>query len=198
MTDNPDRRRIMQLSLAAIPALLALGKAGSALAEDLAKPATSGAGPEHDFDFFLGSWNVRHRRLRKRLANNHDWEEFDGSTHCQSLLGGIVNLNESVSHRAGKSNRGMGLRAFDAKTGTWADWYLNANDPTSIGVPGLGRFANGIGTFLSDETFEGRPVKVRGIFTPITSSSAQWEQAFSPDGGKTWETNWVMRYTRTA
>ncbi|MBC7988080.1 MAG: DUF1579 domain-containing protein [Luteimonas sp.] len=198
MTDNPDRRRIMQLSLVAIPALMVLGKAGSALAEDPAKPAIGGAGPQHDFDFFLGSWSVRHRRLKKRLADNHDWEEFDGSTHCQSLLGGIVNLNESVSHRAGKSYRGMGLRAFDAKTSTWADWYLNANDPTSLGVPGLGRFANGIGTFLSDETFEGRPVKVRGIFTPITASSAQWEQAFSPDGGKTWETNWVMRYTRTA
>ena len=92
----------------------------------------------------------------------------------------------------------MGLRGFDAKTNTWADWYLDANDPSSLGVPGLGRFADGIGTFLSDETFEGRPVKVRGIFTPISSSSAQWEQAFSPDGGKTWETNWVMRYTRTA
>jgi len=198
MTDNPDRRRIMQLSLVAIPALMALGKTGSALAAELAKPATSGAGPQHDFDFFLGSWNVRHRRLKKRLADNHDWEEFDGSTHCQSLLGGIVNLNESVSHRAGGSRRGMGLRAFDAKTNTWADWYLDANDPTSLGVPGLGRFANGIGTFLSDELFEGRPVQVRGIFTPVTPSSAQWEQAFSPDGGKTWETNWVMRYTRTA
>ncbi len=198
MTDNLDRRRIMQLSLVAIPALMTLGKAGSALAEDLAKPAIGGAGPQHDFDFFLGSWNVRHRRLKQRLAGHHDWEEFDGSTRCQSLLGGIVNLNESVSHRAGVARRGMGLRAFDAKTNTWADWYLDANEPTSLGVPGLGRFANGIGTFLSDEMFEGKPVKVRGIFTPITSSSAQWEQAFSPDGGKTWETNWVMRYTRTA
>ena len=198
MTDNPDRRRIMQLSLVVIPALMALGKTGSALAAGLAKPATSGAGPQHDFDFFLGSWNVRHRRLKKRLADNHDWEEFDGSTHCQSLLGGIVNLNESISHRAGVARRGMGLRGFDAKTNTWADWYLDANDPTSLGVPGLGRFADGIGTFLSDETFEGRPVKVRGIFTPISSSSAQWEQAFSPDDGRTWETNWVMRYTRTA
>jgi len=198
MTDNPGRRRIMQLSLVVIPALMALGKTGSALAAELAKPATSGAGPQHDFDFFLGSWNVRHRRLKKRLADNHDWEEFDGSTHCQSLLGGIVNLNESISHRAGVARRGMGLRGFDAKTNTWADWYLDANDPTSLGVPGLGRFADGIGTFLSDETFEGRPVKVRGIFTPISSSSAQWEQAFSPDDGRTWETNWVMRYTRTA
>ncbi len=198
MTDNPDRRRIMQLSLAAIPALMALGRTDNTFAQAPAKPAASGAGPQHDFDFFLGSWNVRHRRLKQRLAGNHDWEEFDGSTHCQALLGGIVNLNESVSHRAGKSYRGMGLRAFDAKSGSWADWYLNASDPTSLGVPGIGRFANGIGTFLSDEMFEGKPVKVRGIFTPITSTSAQWEQAFSPDGGKTWETNWVMRYTRTA
>ncbi len=52
--------------------------------------------------------------------------------------------------------------------------------------------------FVSDETFEGKPIQVRGIFTPITPTSMQWEQAFSPDGGQTWETNWVMRYTRTA
>lgn len=198
MTDNPDRRRIMQLSLAAVPVLLMSGGAGTAFAKDAAKPVAGGTGPEHDFDFFLGSWNVEHRRLKKRLANNNDWEEFDGSTRCESILGGIANFNDSIAHRSTGTYRGMGLRAFDAKTNSWADWYLDGRNPTSLDVPGVGRFAGGIGTFLNDGTHENKPVKVRGIFTPITPSSAQWEQAYSPDGGKTWETNWVMRYTRTA
>lgn len=193
MPDHPDRRRVLQLSLlAAMPSLLQLGDPGSALA------AAGDTGPAHDFDFFLGTWNVRHRRLKQRLANSNEWEEFDGTTKCQSLLGGIANLNESISHRGGNTSRGMGIRAFDAKTGNWADWYFSASDPLKIEAPGLGRFENGIGTFLSDDTFGGRPVKVRGVFSHSAPDQAQWEQAFSPDGGRTWETNWVMRYTRTA
>lgn len=74
---------------------------------------------------------------------------------------------------------------------------LDARDPHRIDVPIIGRFQDGIGTFVSDDTFRDRPIKVRGLWSRITPTSLQWEQAFSPDGGKTWETNWVMRYTRT-
>ena len=197
MTTNQERRRIVQLPFAALAALTA-AYAGRVSGSENARPVREGGGSVHDFDFFLGTWKVAHRRLKLRLANNREWEAFTGTTTCQSLLGGSVNLNEGVSHRAGRTFRGMGLRAFDARTGQWADWYLDANNPTTLGAPGIGRFANGIGTFLSDEEFEGRPIRVRGIFTPISASEAQWEQAFSPDGGATWETNWVMRYTRTA
>jgi hypothetical protein len=196
MKDHFDRRRLLQLSLAAVPSLLLLGSA-SACAEDFAK-TVGGTGPQHDFDFFLGTWNVKHRRLKKWLVGNKDWEEFDGTTHCQSILGGIANMNDSVVNRSGGSYRGLGLRAYDAKTNNWADWYLDGRDPTQIDAPGIGRFANGVGTFFSDDTFEGKPVKLRGMFSPITPTSAQWEQAYSADGGKTWETNWLMRYTRTA
>ena len=31
-----------------------------------------------------------------------------------------------------------------------------------------------------------------------TPASAHWEQAFSPDGGKTWEVNWVMEFSRAS
>jgi hypothetical protein len=193
------RRRLIHLSLlTALPGAFPLGKTSNAFAADATRaPATNG-GSKHDFDFFLGTWQVHHRRLKKRLANNTEWEEFEGTTHCQSLLGGIANLNDSVVNRPGSTYRGMGIRAYDAKTDTWADWYLDGRNPTRIDAPGLGRFANGIGTFLSDETFEGKPVKVRGVFTSLTPASMQWEQAFSPDEGKTWETNYVMRYTRVA
>jgi hypothetical protein len=179
------------MTLALSAALATLGAAGDGLAQ--VAPRADGA---RDFDFFLGRWTVKHRRLRKRLAGSDDWEEFDGTTTCQSLLGGMVNINESVSMRGGVTSQGLGLRAFDAKTGDWADWYLSGGDPTRIDAPGIGRFANGIGTFLSDDSFEGRPIKVRGVFTPIRPGLAQWEQAFSPNGGGAWETNWVMRYTR--
>ena len=68
--------------------------------------------------------------------------------------------------------------------------------PDKIAVDGVGRFANGVGTFFADDTFDGKPIRVRGMFTPLTARSMQWEQAFSPDGGRTWETNYVMHHTR--
>jgi hypothetical protein len=197
MTNNRDRRRLLQLSLA-VPALMTLGKGTSAPADTTATFSPASSGAARDFDFFLGSWHVAHRRLKRRLVGNNEWEEFDGSSTCQSILGGIANFNDSVVNRPGGSYRGMGLRAFDAKTNLWADWYLDGRNPTKIDVPGIGRFTNGIGIFLSDETFEGKPIKVRGTFSHITESSLQWEQAFSPDTGKSWETNWMMRFVRAA
>lgn len=196
MTDSIDRRRLLQWSLAAVPGLMLLGTAAGA--EKATKENARRAGAERDFDFFLGSWDVKHRRLKKRLAGNNDWEEFEGSTRCQSLLGGIANINDSVSHRAGGVYRGMGLRAFDANSQAWADWWLDGRNPVKIDTPGIGRFEGRVGTFFSEDLHDGKPVRVRGVFTHLSDSRMQWEQAFSPDGGATWETNWVMRYTRTA
>jgi hypothetical protein len=62
----------------------------------------------------------------------------------------------------------------------------------------IGRFENGVGIFFADETFRGQPIKVRFLWSRITPTSARWEQAFSPDGGKSWETNWEMDFTREA
>lgn len=195
MNHDPNRRLMMQLSLlAAASTALPLGKA-FAQSTGIAAPANGAA---RDFDFFIGSWAVRHRRLKKRLANNHDWEEFDGSCRVRSLLGGLANIDDSVVNLPGGAYRGIGLRAFDTQTGSWADWWLDGRNPHKIDVPIIGTFANGVGTFLSDDTFENKPIKVRGLWSKIAPKSLQWEQAFSPDGGKTWETNWVMRYARTA
>jgi hypothetical protein len=186
-----DRRELLRWALLTT----ALGSVRRASSESAPHSATAPAS-HHDFDFFLGHWQVAHRRLKQRLAGSNDWEEFEGTSHCQSLLGGIVNLNESLVHRSSGSYYGMGLRAFDAESGSWADWYLDGRKPTKIDVPGMGRFDEGVGTFLSNETFEGKPVVVRGRWSQVTPRSFVWEQAFSPDGGKTWETNWVMRHTR--
>lgn len=180
---DTQRRRLMTL-VAALPGLIALNQA---------EAAADSAG---DFDFFLGKWQVKHRRLKERLVGSKEWEEYAGTTHCQAILGGIANFNDSVVHRSGATYRSLGLRAFDAKTNAWTDWSLDGRNPTQVTVDGVGRFVNGIGTFFADDTFAGKPIRVRGIFTPLTARSTQWEQAFSPDAGRTWETNYVMRYTR--
>ena len=178
-----ERRHLMAF-FAALPGLIAVGSA----------QATPDA--PRDFASFLGKWQVRHRSLKKRLAGSNDWEEFGGTSHWQSILGGMANFNESTVHRSGSTYQSLGLRAFDAKTSAWTDWSLSGRDPTRIVVDGVGQFANGVGTFFADDTFEGKPIRVRGMFTPLTARTMQWEQAFSPDGGRTWETNYVMHHTR--
>lgn len=180
---DTQRRQLLTL-VAALPGLIALSQAES---------AADSAG---DFDFFLGTWQVKHRRLKERLVGSKEWEEYAGTTHCQAILGGVANFNDSIVHRSGATYRSLGLRAFDAKTNAWTDWSLDGRNPTQVTVDGVGRFVNGIGTFFADDTLAGKPIRVRGIFTPLTARSAQWEQAFSPDAGRSWETNYVMRYTR--
>ena len=189
-----DRRRLLTLA-AALPAL------GLTDAEAFAQgpaPLPEGQAARHDFDYFIGSWRVAHRRLRQRLAGSNDWQTFEGRTTCQSLFGGLVNLNESVTVRDGRTSYGMGLRALDERGGRWADWYLTESDLSKIDPPLYGRFANGIGTFLANDMFEGRPILVRGRFSSVSPSEARWEQAFSTDRGASWETNWIMRYLRIA
>jgi len=181
---DPQRRQLVTL-LAALPGVLVLAR-GAAAAD--AAPG--------DFDYFLGDWKVRHRRLQQRLVGSTEWEEYEGTTRCQAILGGIANFNDSITHRAGSTYRSLGLRAFDVNTKVWTDWSLDGRNPTQVTVDGVGQFANGVGTFFADDTFNGKPVRVRGTFTPVSTGSARWEQAYSPDGGRTWETNYIMLYTR--
>jgi len=151
----------------------------------------------HDFDFFHGSWAVQHRRLKERLAGCTQWEEFHGTCTTWPLLGGAGNVDDNVLELPAGTYRAATLRAFDAATGKWSIWWLDGRNP-GIDTPMTGSFADGVGTFLADETFNGRPIKVRFLWSGITTTACRWEQAFSQDGGATWETNWIMQNTRTA
>ena len=57
-------------------------------------------------------------------------------------------------------------------------------------------FKNGRGDFYDQESINGKTILVRFSIWGLTPDRAQSEQAFSDDGGKTWETNWVNKYTR--
>jgi hypothetical protein len=151
----------------------------------------------HDFDFLIGSWRVHHRRLKARLAGSHEWQEFEGTCRLEMTMGGMGTLDDNWLDLPGGAYRAMGIRAYDPKTGLWSVWWLDGRNPQGPLDPSLrGRFKNGVGTFEGDDIFNGKPIRVRYIWSAITHNSAHWEQAFSPDGGKTWETNWVMDLTR--
>ena len=153
----------------------------------------------HDFDFFFGSWRVHHRQLRRRLADCNERIEFSGTCTAQPTMGGTGNIDDTVIEKPDGTYRAMTVRAYDATSQSWAIWWIDGRTPHGpVDPPMIGRFQDGIGTFLADDTFEGRKIKVRFLWSGITLTACRWEQAFSADGGATWETNWEMACTRTA
>ena len=149
-----------------------------------------------DFDFLIGNWRVHHRRLVVRLAQCNDWQEFSGTSQMRLNMGGQGNIDDNYIDLPGGAYRAVTLRSYDPKTQTWAIWWLDARNPHVIEPPVIGKFTNGIGIFECDDIFNGRPIWVRFTWSRITATTCHWEQAFSPDGGQTWETNWIMDFTR--
>lgn len=154
-------------------------------------------GHEHDWDWLVGRWNVAHRRLKGRLVGSTQWEEFHGASVLWLTLGGLGTVDDNVMEAPNGTYRAVGVRAYDVKTGQWSIWWLDARNPT-IDPPVKGGFKDGVGEFSSPDTLNGRPIVVRYRWSEITPTSARWEQAFSPDGGATWEVNWIMRFERAA
>jgi hypothetical protein len=151
---------------------------------------------ERDFDFFMGRWTVRHRRLKERLRGCEEWDEFEGTVAARPLWGGQANVDELEADTASGPLRGLTLRIYEPASRQWRLYWANGAKGI-LDQPMVGAFGDdGRGEFFSHELFEGQGVLVRYVWSDITPTSCHWEQAFSPDGGRTWETNWVMDFTR--
>jgi hypothetical protein len=177
--------------------------ASSALADSSAAGGATWTAPgitghEHDWDWLVGRWSVRHRRLKARLAGSTEWETFNGSSQLWLVLGGLGTIDDNVLELPRGTYRAVTVRAFDVTTGQWAIWWLDGRNPGELDPPVRGAFKDGVGTFSGDDTLNGKPIKVRFQWKDITANTAVWEQAFSPDRGETWEMNWHMDFTRTA
>jgi NIPSNAP/Protein of unknown function (DUF1579) len=151
----------------------------------------------NDFDFFIGEWRVHHRRLKERLAENHEWIEFDGTCAVRKILGGLGNMDDNVLEMPGGGYNAVTVRTYDPAKDQWSIWWIDSRNPGSFDPPVVGRFENGVGTFYAEDHFKGKPIRVRFLWTQ-RFTTPHWEQAFSTDAGKTWETNWTMDFTRTA
>jgi hypothetical protein len=159
------------------------------------KPAAAGIDltGKHGFDFLVGEWLVHHRRIS---AASGKWVEFDGTLDLRLLMGGTANIEEHVFDSPDGAYRAAGLRAWDPKSGSWSIWWLDERYPEGPLSPVRGRFENGIGTFTADYQRDGKPMRVRFIWSDITRNSAKWQQATSTDGGRTWQPNWFMSLQR--
>ena len=148
-----------------------------------------------DFDFWMGSWNCRNRRLRERLAGSDEWEEFESKVVARPILDGVGNEDEFRTDYAG-GFVGMSFRFFDPERKRWSIYWADTRRSGELDPPVFGGFSGDTGVFEGDDTFDGRPIRVRFAWSGITTPTPRWEQAFSEDGGETWETNWIMDFTR--
>jgi hypothetical protein len=146
-----------------------------------------------DFDFLIGRWTIENERLVERFVGSDEWTQFSAISTCRKLLNGAGNLEEMTI--PGSAFAGLALRIFNPADGLWSIHWAD-NDRHRMLPPMVGRFENGVGVFYGDEEHDGRTVRARFTWMP-SAQSPRWEQAFSQDGGKSWETNWVMKFSRT-
>jgi hypothetical protein len=165
-------------------------------------PARPPANPLHDgandFDFIIGDWKAHVRRLPERLVGSTAWIEYEGTSSHQKLFGGPANLEEFKVESLDRSLKihGQTLRLYNRLTRQWSIYLVDAAEGT-IGLPPvIGDFRNGVGEFFDQELWKDRAVFVRYHWFNLSPLACRMEQAFSADGGKSWETNWICALSR--
>jgi hypothetical protein len=182
-----------------------------ALASSTLVPATAvGAGQpaaardgQHDFDWEIGAWDTRLKRLREPLSGKTDWIEYAGTSVGMPVMGKRANLVElDVRGAAGAARiAGISLRLYAPASGEWTLHFANLSNG-KMTDPMTGTFSTGLGTgagtghFYGQDSVDGRKVRVRFLIIPVNADQWRFEQAYSADGGNTWETNWIAIDTR--
>lgn len=180
------------LGVAAIFADAQALSAGAGPAE--AHPSNvGGAGASKDFEFMAGEWDVINRQLKTRGVKSTDWEVFPSHETAQLLMNGMVSVD--VATFPTKGFMGTTVRLYDPAKDQWAAYWINSKDGL-LQPPVYGRFKDGTGLFAGDDMDGDKPVKVRFEWTDTHTDAPRWSQAFSYDGGLTWETNWHMQFRR--
>lgn len=150
----------------------------------------------HDFDWEVGVWNTHLRVLRQNPDGSAAWVTYEGTSNVISIWHCRADMVQlEATGPAGRHIEALNLRLYDRDTHQWNLNFANAN-AALFGVPTIGEFRNGVGTFYDQEPIGGRVVFVRGVWSHITATAAHFEQSISDDGGKTWKINWIADDTR--
>jgi hypothetical protein len=148
---------------------------------------------QHDFDFEIGAWKTHLKRLLNPLTGSTKWVEYEGTSVVRKVWNGRANLVELVAD--GPAGHFEGLRLYNPQSRQWSLNFASVNGGVMT-EPTIGEFKNGRGEFFSRETLDGRAIFVRFVISEVTPNSCRFEQAFSDDGGRTWEVNWIATDTR--
>ena len=152
----------------------------------------------HDFDFLIGNWKAHVRRLPDRLNNSNAWVEYDGISKTKKILDSDANFEEfEVTSTDKKLHiKAQTLRLYNPTSHQWSIYLLDVNNGTLSLPPMVGQFQGNRGELFDQEDYKGRAILVRYVWLNISPTSSRMEQSFSPDGGKTWEVNWICELSR--
>jgi hypothetical protein len=160
--------------------------------------ASAAAGPvdgQHDFDWEIGTWKTELRRLAKPLSGSSEWVEYSGTTVVRKVLDGCENLVELRVKGSAGQIEGVSLRLYNPQTKQWSLNFASVRNGVMT-QPVYGGFQDGRGEFFGHDSFDGRAIFVRFVISKVTNDSWRFEQAYSEDGGRTWETNWIATDSR--
>ena len=168
-----------------------------AFSQSMAAAAAPVHDGQHDFDFNFGSWKTHIMRLQNPLTGSKTWVEMNGTVVVRKVWDGRGQLEEIEADSSTGHFEGLTLFLYNPQAHQWSQDFASSGDG-SLGAPMVGEFKNGRGELVSQEQFQGRAILVRGVWSEIKADSHRFEQAFSDDGGKTWEPNFVATLTRLA
>jgi hypothetical protein len=164
----------------------------------MATPAVAAAPPpdgQHDFAFESGKWITHVRRLDHPLTGSTKWLQYEGTTTVTPLLDGRANAAELRASGPAGRIEGVALRLYEPEARRWSIHYASAVDG-ELTSPLYGKFEDGVGRFEGPDRLGDRPILVRFEIRESQPSTWRFEQAFSADGGRTWEVNWIAEDRR--
>jgi hypothetical protein len=193
-------KRIRTIALACGLGLLwaaapGLAQENSDAAKPPALPAAVTRDGQHDFDFSIGVWKTHIARRQHPLTGSTTWVAYDGTSTVRKIWDGRGSLGETEADGPAGHLEALSLRLYDPRAHQWNLTYASGAGGV-LSVATTGEFKDGRGEFFDTEPFNGRIILVRNVWSGITADSCHFEQAFSPDGGKTWEVNWIATDTR--
>ena len=172
------------------------GRRSTPLPGTTAPPASTARDGQHDFDFDFGSWKIHIRRLVHPLTGSNEWTEMDGTAVTNKIWDGRANLATVEADGPSGHLELLALRLYDPVAHQWNISFATSDSGILSSVPIVGGFENGRGEFYDSELYRGRNILVRLSIWAVSASEVRSEQAFSIDGGTTWETNWMNTFTR--
>ena len=157
--------------------------------------APSVTSSKSDFDFLEGKWIVQNRKLKARLKQSNEWEEFESTLEMHRTLNGLGNIETYRATFKGRPFEGLALRLFNPETRLWSVYWVDSSNSVMDSNPVVGSFEAGVGKLYAKDTFDGKPVVALYQWDATNPKAPVWSQALSVDDGKTWEWNWTMHLT---
>jgi hypothetical protein len=140
----------------------------------------TGPEPTRQFDFWLGEWDLA-------------WGDGEHGTNSIYLDFDDRVIVESFDGRPSIELQGMSVSTYDEQSGCWRQTWVDSNG-TYLAF--RGEYRNGCMDMRARREVEGRPALMRMLWSDIRHDSLTWQWQRSFDRGGSWETLWLIAYTR--